>query len=108
KAAQSYLATRSETSSYVGIFGIDLALAPYAPFTRDTRVLKAGLDKMGQRATATSNSKDAREKAVALEKAAEAEGIPAGAAEAGAGAGGANVGTGAGAAQLAQMQADMI
>ena len=108
KAAQSYLATRSETSSYVGIFGIDLALAPYAPFTRDTRVLKAGLDKMGQRATATSNSKDAREKAVALEKAAEAEGITAGAAEAGAGAGGANVGTGAGAAQLAQMQADMI
>jgi VWFA-related protein len=108
KAAESYLGTRSEAPGYVGIFGIDLALAPYAPFTRETRVLKSGLDKMAQRATSTSNSKDAREKAVALEKAADAEGVTAGAAEAGAGRGGANVGTGAGAAKLAQMQADMI
>ena len=72
QAAQNYLGTRSEAPGYVGIFGIDLALSPYAPFTRDLNVLKAGLDKMAQRATSTSNSKDSREKAVALEQAADA------------------------------------
>jgi VWFA-related protein len=107
-AAQNYLGTRSEAPGYVGIFGIDLALSPYAPFTRDLRVLKAGLDKMAQRATSTSNSKDSREKAVALEQAADAAGAGAAAAEAAAGPGGSNVGTGTGDAMLAQMQANMV
>ncbi len=108
QAAQNYLGTRSEAPGYVGIFGIDLALSPYAPFTRDLNVLKAGLGKMAQRATSTSNSKDSREKAVALEQAADAAGAGAAAAEAAAGPGGANVGTGTGDAILAQMQANMI
>ena len=108
QAAQNYLGTRSEAPGYVGIFGIDLALSPYAPFTRDLSVLKAGLDKMAQRATSTSNSKDAREKAVALEQAADAASAGAAAAEASSGPGGSNVGTGTGDAMLAQMQANMI
>lgn len=108
KAAQSYLGSRTEAPGYVGIFGIDLALSPYAPFTRDVRVLRTGLDKMAQRATSTSNSQEAREKATALEQAADAAGAGAAAAEASAGAGGSNVGTGTGDAMLAQMQANMI
>jgi VWFA-related protein len=108
QAAQKYLATKSEMASYVGIFGIDLALSPYAPFTRDASVLKAGLDKMAERATSTSNSKDAREKATTLEQAADAASQTAAAQEAAAGPGGNGVGTGTGDAMLAQMQANMI
>jgi VWFA-related protein len=108
QAAQNYFGARTEAPGYVGIFGIDLALSPFAPFTRDVRVLKAGLDKMNQRATATSNSKDSRAKATELEQAADAISAGTAAAEASAGAGGANVGTGTGDAMLAQMQANMI
>ena len=107
-AAQSYIASKSEMSGYVGIFGIDLALSPYAPFTRDAGVLKAGLDKVAERATSTSNSKDAREKATTLEQAADAASQSAATQEAAAGPGGNSVGTGTGDAMLAQMQANMI
>jgi VWFA-related protein len=72
QAAQDYVGSKSQASSYVGIFGIDMSLASYVPFTRDIRLLKAGLDKMAQRGTATSNSQDAIEKATALEQAADA------------------------------------
>jgi VWFA-related protein len=106
--AQNYLGSRTEAPGYVGIFGIDLAMSPYAPFTRSTRVLKQGLDKMAQRATSTLNSQEAREKATSLEAAADAAGATTAAAEASAGAGGANVGTGTGDAMLAQMQANII
>ena len=41
-------AARPRRPSYVGIFGIDLALTPYAPFTRNARVLRQALDKMAQ------------------------------------------------------------
>ena len=34
QAAQSYLGSKDEIDQYFGIFGVDLALAPYAPFTR--------------------------------------------------------------------------
>ena len=108
KASQSYLGSKTEAPGYVGIFGIDLAMSPFAPFTRNTRVLKAGLDKMGQRASTTLNSEEARQKATALEQQASATNDTTAAAEASAGAGGSNVGTGAGDAMLAQMQANMI
>jgi VWFA-related protein len=108
QAAQNYLGSKSEAPGYVGIFGIDLALAPYAPFTRDARVLRTGLDRMAQRATANFNSQEAREKATALEQAADAAAQTTASQEASAGRGGNNVGTGAGDAMLAQMQANMI
>jgi VWFA-related protein len=108
KASLNYLGSKTETSGYIGIFGIDMALSPYAPFTRSVRVLKAGLDKMGQRANAPINSKDARDKATVLEQQADAAAAGAAAAEAAAGPGGSNVGTGTGDAMLAQMQANMI
>jgi VWFA-related protein len=108
KAAQNYLGSKPEAPGYVGIFGIDLSLAPLAPFTRNTRVLRQGLDKIAQRATANFDSKDARDKAQALEQAAGAAGQGAADAVASAGRGGSSVGGGRGDAMLAQMQADMI
>jgi VWFA-related protein len=108
QAAQNYLGSKVETPGYIGIFGIDLALSPYAPFTRSTRVLKQGLDKMAQRASASFNSGEARDKATKLEQAAASASAGTAAAEASAGAGGSAVGTGAGDALLAQMQANMI
>jgi VWFA-related protein len=107
-AAENYLGTKAQLSGYVGIFGIDLALSPIAPFTRDGKVLKAALDRMAQRATGNFSSQEAREKATALEQAADAAAATAASQEAAAGAGGNGVGTGAGAAMLAQMQANMI
>jgi len=107
-AAQNYLGARTEAPGYVAIFGIDLAMSPLAPFTRSTRVLKQALDKLAQRATANFDSKEARDKATALEQAADASGATAAAAEASAGAGGNSVGGAAGDAMLAQMAADMI
>ena len=108
QAAQNYLGTKTEAPGYVGIFSIDLGMAPVAPFTRNARVLRQGLDKMAQRATANFNSQEAREKATALETAADAAGAGAAAAEASSGAGGSNVGGSPGDAMLAQMQANMI
>src|SRR5262245_28412644 len=107
-AAQGYLGSRAEAPGYIGVFGIDLAMSPFAPFTRNTRILKQSLDRMGQRSSTTLNSVEAREKAVKLEQAAGAAAATSAAAEASAGAGGSSVGTGTGDAMLAQMQANMI
>jgi VWFA-related protein len=108
QASQSYLGSKAEAPGYVGVFSIDLAMSPLAPFTRNMRVLKAALDRMSQRATTTSGSQEARDKATALEQAAAGAAATNAAAEASAGAGGNSVGTGAGDAMLAQMQANMI
>jgi len=108
QASQGYVGSKSEAPGYVGVFTIDLAMTPLAPFTRNMRVLKAALDKMAQRATTTSNSEEMREKATSLEQAAAAASQATAGAEASAGAGGNSVGTGAGDALLAQMQANMI
>src|SRR5262249_60055786 len=106
QAAQNYLGSKTEAPGYVGIFGIDLAMSPFAPFTRNTRVLKEGLDRMAQRATSTLNSQEAREKASALEQASATSAATTAAAEASAGAGGSNVGTRSGGAEPAPEQAD--
>jgi VWFA-related protein len=108
QAAQTYLGTKAETPEYVGIFSIDLGLAPYAPFTRDVHVLKAALNAMSERATADYTGKDSRDKAAQLEQAASAASQTAGQEQASAGRGGGSGGTSAGDAMLAQMQANMV
>jgi VWFA-related protein len=108
KAAQNYFGTKEEAPGYVGIFSVDLGLAPFAPFTRDLHVLRAALNKMAERVTSDYGGKDARDKAAQLEQAADAASQTTAQQEASAGRGGSNVGTGAGDAMLAQMQADMI
>ena len=61
KAAQSYLGTAAEAPNYIGIFSVDLALTPYAPFTRSGHVLRQALDRMEGRASASFKGSDQRE-----------------------------------------------
>ena len=46
QAAQSYLGKKEETPYYIGIYGVDLALTPYAPFTRNANTLRQALTKV--------------------------------------------------------------
>jgi VWFA-related protein len=107
-AAQNYIGSKTEAPGYVGVFSIDLGLAPYAPFTRSVAKLKAAFNEMASRATADYVGKDSRERAAQLEQAADAATQTAAQEEASAGRGGGGGGTSAGDAMLAQMQADMI
>jgi VWFA-related protein len=104
KAAQAYVGSQTETPSYIGIFGVDLSMNSYAPFTRNARVLRQALDRMAGRGSSSVNSADqATNRAAAQQRAATAAAsAAAGIAAAGAGSSG---GTGAGDAMLAQMDA---
>ena len=90
QASQNYLGNKDEAPGYVGIFGIDLALTPYAPFTRNARVLRQALDKMDSRASATFNNagQNAAEKPALIAQAAAAgQAVAAAESAGGAGAG---------------------
>jgi len=108
-AAEEYFGSREEAPGYVGIFGIDLSLTPYAPFTRSVRVLRQGLDRMSSRASASFNSPEPAQQKASLDQQATAASQAVAAAGAGAGPGTSQaMGTGAGDAILAQMQSNMI
>src|SRR5690349_14575079 len=84
QAAQAYLGTKEETANYIGIFGIDNALTPYASFTRNAVRLRKALSDVAGRASASFNGSEARQqKADADQQAAAAEQTMAGAAAAG-------------------------
>jgi VWFA-related protein len=109
QAAQAYLGTKEETSNYIGIFGIDMALTPYASFTRNAVRLRKALTDVAGRASASFNSPEQRQqKATADQQAAAAEQTAAGAAAAGGPGASAAMGTAPGDALLAQMQSKMI
>jgi VWFA-related protein len=109
QAAQNYLGSREEAPNYIGIFGVDLALTPYAPFTRNVNVLRQGLNKVGSRSTATFGSAERQQqRASADRQAAQAAQAAATAAAAGGPGASAAMGTFFAAAQLAQMESQMI
>ena len=109
KAAQSYLGTEAEAPNYIGIFSVDLALTPYAPFTRSGHVLRQALDRMEGRASASFKGSDQREQQDNADRQAAGAARAAASAEASAGAAtGSAVGTAAGDAILAQMQSQMV
>jgi VWFA-related protein len=109
QASQNYLGSKEEAPSYIGIFGIDLALTPYAPFTRNARVLRQGLASMAGRASASFNSPEQRQqKASADQAAASAAQTASSAAAAGGPGASAAMGSAPAAALLAQMQSKMI
>ena len=107
RASENYLGGKGkeEAPGYVGIFSVDLALTPYAPFTRNTHVLREALAKMASRGSASFNGDT--EKAQALDQQAASASQTAAADEASAGRGG-GAGTSAGDAMLAQMGSNMI
>ena len=102
-AAKSYLGDSKQTPTYIGVYGIDLALTPYAAFTRDPAVLRKALD--GVESHASSSFGIDGERKANLEQAGAASQQTADAAAAG---GGAGMGTSPGAAQLAQMESRML
>ncbi len=109
QAAQSYLGSHEEAPSYIGIYGVDLALTTYAPFTRNVRVLHQALDKMTSRASASFNSPEQQQQKANADQQAAMAGQAAARAEAAGGPGaGAAVGGAPGDAMLAQMQSKMI
>jgi len=109
RAAQGYLGTNRQAPDYIGVFGVDLALTPYAPFTRDREVLRQALDKIASHASARFNAADQHdEKAAADQRAAVAEQTIARAAATG-GAGALQaIGSAPSEALFAEMQSKMI
>ena len=108
QAAKGYLGTQTETPSYIGIFGVDLALTPYAPFTRNARVLRQALDKMSSRGSSSFNSSEQQQQKANADQQATTAGQAADSAIAAAAGGGSSVGTAAGDALLGQMQSNII
>ena len=53
KAARAYVSEKDPLPSMMGVFGIDLAFTPYAPFTKDREALQKALDTIETRASAT-------------------------------------------------------
>ena len=51
KAAKSYLGDKKETANYMGVFGIDLSLKWYTPFTRNVEELRKGIESIENRAS---------------------------------------------------------
>jgi VWFA-related protein len=109
EAAQAYLGTKEEVPNYIGIFGIDMALTPYAPFTRNTYVLRKALAAMAGRASSSFNSPEQRQQRADADQRARNAGQTAASAGAAAGPGAsAAMGTSPGDMLLAQMESRML
>jgi VWFA-related protein len=107
KAARAYLGNDAQAPQILGVFGIDLSLRPYAPFTRDTETLRKALEVVENRASA-SFGMDAEEMTRA-QQVADSSSASADAAVAGASGGNASgIGSAPASAQLAQMQQRML
>jgi VWFA-related protein len=109
QAAQSYLEGRQEAPGYIGIFGVDLALTSYAPFTRSAHVLRQALATVASRASTGFNNPEQQQRQVDASRRAEAAGAAVASAGAVSGPGaGAAMGTTAGDEQLARIEANML
>jgi VWFA-related protein len=104
KAARAYVSEKDPLPSMMGVFGIDLAFTPYAPFTKDRETLRKALDTIETRASTTFGPDREQKRRVEYNVATTQQQADA------AGGGGANqsVGSSGAAAQLAQMEADMM
>ena len=104
-AARAYVTERDPLPSMMGVFGIDLAFTPYAPFTKDRETLQKALDTIETRASTTFGIDREQKRRIEHNAATTQQ-----QAEAAAGGGGANqsVGSSGAAAQLAQMESNMM
>jgi VWFA-related protein len=103
KAARAYVSETAPLPSMMGVFGIDLAFTPYAPFTKDPETLRKALDKIETRASATFGMDRERKERIENNAATTQQ-----QADAAASGGGGNQGSAGAAAQLAQMEANMM
>ena len=109
EAAQGYLGNKEEAPNYIGVYSIDQALTPYAPFTRNAATLRQALNKLTNRGSSSFAGNERQQRKASLDQQAAASSQTAinAAAAGGAGASGA-IGTSPAAAQLAQMESNMI
>jgi VWFA-related protein len=109
QAAQNYLGKKEEAPNYIGIFGVDLNLTMYAPFTVNSSVLRQALTRIGNRTPNAFNSAERQQRKAAVDREAAAAAQTAANAAAAGGPGASNaMGTAPAAAQLAQMESQMI
>jgi VWFA-related protein len=104
KAARAYVSERDPLPSMMGVFGIDLAFTPYAPFTKDRETLEKALDTIETRASTTFGADREQKRRVEDNVAATQQQADAAAS----GSGATNQGSSGVAAQLAQMEANMM
>jgi VWFA-related protein len=108
KAAKSYLGDKQETANYMGVFGIDLSLKSYTPFTRNVEELRKGIDSIENRASASFGMDKDRLADVTRSAAAAQQSTDSAAAAAGGPGGGSGMGSSGATAQLADMEARML
>ncbi len=61
QAARSYLGAKEESADFIAVFGIDLSMTPFVPFTRNALALRKALDAMVQSASAGFNSRESQQ-----------------------------------------------
>ena len=108
QAAQNYVGPREQAPIHIGLFDVDLALTPYAPFTRNAHVLRQALAAVANGAAAPFNNADEQQRRANSESRARVAGAGAATAIAAGGPGAAgSVGGAPGDAMLAQIEANM-
>ncbi len=110
QAARNYLGSTEESADFVAIFGIDLSLTPYVPFTRNGVALRTALDAMVNNPSAGLPTAEQRRAIAEATQLATASAAAANAATSGAAGPGASaaIGTSPAQAQLTAMQADIL
>jgi VWFA-related protein len=106
-AALGYIGNGEVASNTIAVFGVDLALTLYQPFTRDAALLKKSIETAGERATSQYGASRAETNAAQDEAIRQEQQANAASATAGPGNPSPDVGGAASAAQFAQMQAQM-
>ena len=107
KAAKGYLGDKKETLNYMGVFGIDISLKAYVPFTRNAEELRKGIDSVEKRASASFGVD--KDRLDSVQRAAEAaQNSTDSAAAAAGGPGGSGMGSSGATALLASMEARML
>jgi VWFA-related protein len=104
KAAQGYLGDKEQAPAYLGVFAIDLAVAPIAPFTRNADVLRKALETVASGVVTSYQGGDARADA---QRRADTATAAVAATPSAPAPGGGSVGTARGEAMLAQIQANI-
>ena len=108
KAAKSYLGDKKETANYMGVFGIDLSLKPYTPFTRNAEELRKGVESIESRASTSFGIDKDRLDAVQRTADVAQQSTDSAAAAAGGSGGGGGMGSSGATSQLADMEARML
>jgi len=109
-AARNYLGSKEESPDFVAVYGVDLALTPYVPFTRNAVALRKALDAVVNSSSGNFTSPQQRQAIADATAQANAAAQNEAAVTAGATGPGAAavIGPAAAAAQLASMQAGTL